>query len=64
MGNCHVNRGKRKIVYEEMTNLYPWSMSQKLPTGDFHEIEFAKELKETYSKQIYGFQIIINVDTY
>ena len=35
MGNRYVKRGERKIVNEDMTNLYCWSMSQSLPTGDF-----------------------------
>ena len=39
MGNRHVKRGERKIVYEDMTNLYGWSTSQYLPTGDFREIK-------------------------
>ena len=28
MGNRYVKRGERKIVYEDMNNLYGWSMSQ------------------------------------
>ena len=28
MGNRYVRRGERKIVYEDMNNLYGWSMSQ------------------------------------
>ena len=39
MGNRHVKRGKRKLLYEDINNLYGWSMSQYLPTADFHEIE-------------------------
>ena len=39
MGNQYVKRGNRKIVYEDMNALYGWSMSQSLPTGDFHEIK-------------------------
>ena len=35
MGNRYVKRGAGKIVYEDMINLYGWSMSQYLPTGDF-----------------------------
>ena len=42
MGNRHVKRGERKIVYEDMNNLYGWSKSQYLPTGDFHEIEVTR----------------------
>ena len=37
MGGCYIKKGERKIVYEDMNNLYGWSMSQYLPTGDFHE---------------------------
>ena len=42
MGNRYVKRGERKIVYEDMNNLYGWSMSQYLPTGDFREIEVTR----------------------
>ena len=42
MGNRHVKRGERKMVYEDMTNLYGWSMSQYLPTGDFREIKVTR----------------------
>ena len=41
-GNRYVKRGERKIVYEDMNNLYGWSMPQYLPTGDFHEIKVTK----------------------
>ena len=43
MGNRHIQRGERKIVYEDMTNLYGWSIFQYLPTGAFNEIEITKE---------------------
>ena len=39
MGNCYVKRGEKEVVYEKMTNLYGWSMSQSLPIGDFREIK-------------------------
>ena len=39
MGNRYVKRGDRKIVYEDMNNLYSWSMFQYLPTGDFRGIK-------------------------
>ena len=42
MGNRHVKRGERKIVYEDVNNLYSWSMSQYLPTGDFRETKVTK----------------------
>ena len=42
MGNRYVKRGERKIVYEDVNNLYGWSMSQYLPTGDFREIKVTK----------------------
>ena len=42
MGNRYVKRGERKTVYEDMTNLYGWSMSQFLPTGDFRENKVAR----------------------
>ena len=42
MGNRYVKRGDRKMVYEDMNNLYGWSMSQYLPTGDFREYEVTR----------------------
>ena len=39
MANRYVKRGERKIGYEEMKNLYGWSMSQYLTTGDFRKIK-------------------------
>ena len=47
MGNRYEKRGERKIVYEDMTNLYCWSMSQYLPTGDFREIKVTKSSLKT-----------------
>ena len=47
MGNRLVKRGERKIVYEDMDNLYGWSMSQYLPTGDFREIEVTRSSVKT-----------------
>ena len=42
MGNRHVKRGKRKILYEDMKNLFAWSMSECLPTEKFHEFNFLR----------------------
>ena len=47
MGNRYVKRGERKIVYEDMNNLYGWSMSQYLPTGDFGEIKVTRSKLKT-----------------
>ena len=47
MGNRYVKRGERKIVYEDMTNLYGRSMSQYLPTGDFREIKVTRSCLKT-----------------
>ena len=47
MGNRYVKRGKRKILYEDMNNLYGWSMSQNLPTGDFREIKVSRSSLKT-----------------
>ena len=61
MGNRHVKRGKRKIVYEDMNNLYGWSMSKYLPTGDFREIEVTrssvKRILRTPDNDEHGFLI-------
>ena len=39
MGNRYVKRAERKIVFEDITNLFGWRMSQCLPTGAFREIK-------------------------
>ena len=61
MGNRYVKRGERKIVYEDMNNLYGWSISQYLPTGDFREIEVTrsslKTILRTPDNDEYGFLI-------
>ena len=61
MGNRYVKRGERKIVYEDMTNLYGWSMSQYLPTGDFREIRVTrsniKPILRTPDNDEHGFLI-------
>ena len=50
MGNRYVKRGERKIVYEDMNNLYSWSMSQYLPTGGFHKIKVTRSGLKTISR--------------
>ena len=45
--NRHVKRGERKILYEDLNNFYGWSMSQCLPTGDFHEIKVTRRSLKT-----------------
>ena len=47
MGNRYVKRGERKIVNEDMNNLYGWSMSQYVSTGDFREIKVARSSLKT-----------------
>ena len=47
MGNRYGKRGERKIVYENMNNLYGWSMSQYLPNGDFREIKVIRSSSKT-----------------
>ena len=39
----HVKGREIKKLYEDMNNLYRWSVSQYLPTGDFHETELSKK---------------------
>ena len=47
MGSRYVKRGEQKIVYEDMSNLYGWSMSHFLPTGDFREIKVTRSSVKT-----------------
>ena len=59
MGNRYVKRGETKIVYEDMNNLYGWSMSKYLPTGDFREVKVTrsnlKTILRTPDKDEHGF---------
>ena len=61
MGRRYVKRGERKIVYEDLNNLYGWSMSQYLPTGDFREIKVTrgslKSILRTPDNYEHGFLI-------
>ena len=47
MGNRYVKKGDRKILYEDLNNLYGWSISQYLPTGDFREIKVTRSSLKT-----------------
>ena len=66
MGNRYVKRGERKIVYEDMNNLYAWSMSQYLTTGDFREIKVTrnslKTILGTSDNDEHGFLIECNLE--
>ena len=42
MDSRHVKRGERKIVHEDMSNLYGGSVSDYLQTGVFHESELTE----------------------
>ena len=54
MGNRYVRRGRRKIVYEDMTNLYGWGMSQYLPIGDFREIKVTRSILKSILRTPYN----------
>ena len=58
MGNRYVKRGERKIIYEDMTNFYGWSMSQNLPIGDFREIKVTRSNIKSFLR----LQIMTNMD--
>ena len=47
MGNRYVKRGERKILYENLNNLYGWNMSQNLPTGDFGKLKVTRSSLKT-----------------
>ena len=61
MGSRYVKRGERRIVYEDVNNLYGWIMSQYLPTGDFREIKVTrsniKTILRTPDNDDHGFLI-------
>ena len=61
MGNRYVKRGERKILYEDLNNLYGWSMSQYLPTEGFREIKVTrsslKSILRTPGNDEHGFLI-------
>ena len=54
MGNRYVKSGDTKIVYEDMTNFYGWSMSQNLPTEDFREIKVTRSSLKTILRNPYN----------
>ena len=66
MGSRYVKRGERKIIYEDLNNLYGWSMSQYLPTGDFRGIQVTKSslktLLRTPDNDEHGFLIEFDLD--
>ena len=47
IGIRYVKRGERKIVCEDMSNLYGWSMPQSLPNGDFRVVKVARSCLKT-----------------
>ena len=49
-GNRYVKRGERKLVYEDIFNLYGWSVFQYLPTGDFREVKVTRSSVKTNSR--------------
>ena len=61
LNNRFVKRGERGIVYGDMNNLYGWSLSQNLPTGDFIEIKNTrsriKTIFRTRDNDEHGFSI-------
>ena len=61
MGNRYVKRGEKNILYEDLNNLYGWSMSQYLLIGDFREIKVTrsglKSILRTPDKDEHGFLI-------
>ena len=48
MSSRYVEREERRIVNEDMNNLYGWNMSQYLPSGDFREIEVTRSGVKTF----------------
>ena len=50
MGNRCVKKGERKLVYEDMDQLYGWSVSRYLPTGDFYEVKVTRISLKTISR--------------
>ena len=54
LGNRHVKRRERKIVYQGMTKISRWSTSHFSPTGEVHETELTKRsgksLLKTFSR--------------
>ena len=50
--NHQINRGKKKILHEDMNNLYGWNMPQHIPSGAFHEIQETKRSEIKLLKSI------------
>ena len=66
MGNRFVKRGERKILNEDLNNLYGWSMSQSLPIGDYREIKVRgsslKSILRTPDNDEHGFLIEFDLE--
>ena len=66
MSNRYVKRRERKKLYDDMNNLYGWSVSQYSPTGDFHEVKVTRSCLKTISRtpdnDEHGFLIECDLD--
>ena len=64
MFNRYVKRGERKIVYENMNNLFGWSTSQYSPNGNFCEINVTRSSLQTIlgTPDNDDFDFLINCD--
>ena len=64
MGNRHVKRGERKLIFGDLNNLCGWSMSQYLPKGVFHESKYANNFESLFLKTFLKTLGKKNLDTF
>ena len=61
------NKPTKYLQYLDASNLYGWAMSQPLPTGGFHWVEFRKDrspktiVEELVVKKDYGYLLEVDV---
>ena len=60
MENYDPSQPNSYLMYLNANNLYGWSMSQPMPTGGFHWVEFTEKLVETPADATNGY--ILEVD--
>ena len=60
MQNYNPEQPTSFLQYLDSNNLYGWAMSQPMPTGDFHWVEFTEKLLETPADATNGY--IFEVD--
>ena len=62
MQNFDPSQPDSYLMYLDSNNLYGWAMSQPMPTGDFHWVEFTEKLLETPADATNGYILEVDLD--